>query len=150
MPKTHDTAHPVDLYVGARVRFRRKQVDMSQEKLANALGLTFQQVQKYERGANRISCSKLVEMAKAMSVPPGWFFEGMPDFIAGDAPLPVGEENAVELAVWAVSADGYDWLLAGQRLPPKVRERVRVLALEISASSQGPTESTPHLRKVHG
>jgi transcriptional regulator with XRE-family HTH domain len=58
--------HPVDVEVGRRVRIRRQQLNMSQTDLANQLKLTFQQVQKYEKGTNRVSCSRLVEMAKAM------------------------------------------------------------------------------------
>ena len=61
--------NPVDLHVGARVRMRRKLLGISQEKLAEELGLTFQQIQKYERGANRVSASKLYEIARALSTP---------------------------------------------------------------------------------
>ena len=71
--------HPVDAHVGARLRLRRKLIGMSQEQLADALGITFQQVQKYERGANRISASKLYDAAQALSVPIGFFFENLPE-----------------------------------------------------------------------
>lgn len=71
-------AHPVDKHVGARLRLRRKALEVSQEKLAEALGITFQQVQKYERGGNRISASKLYAAAKFLKTTPGWFFEGLP------------------------------------------------------------------------
>jgi transcriptional regulator with XRE-family HTH domain len=70
-------AHPVDVHVGGRVRLRRVFLGYSQEKLANALGLTFQQIQKYERGANRISASKLYELSRILSVPVTYFFEGV-------------------------------------------------------------------------
>ncbi len=69
-------ADPVDIYVGERVRFRRKMLRISQEKLANALGLTFQQIQKYERGSNRISASKLYKLAELLGVPINFFFNG--------------------------------------------------------------------------
>ena len=69
--------NPIDVHVGLQVRLRRKELKISQEKLAEALGLTFQQVQKYERGSNRISASKLFEIARALQVPIGWFFEGL-------------------------------------------------------------------------
>jgi transcriptional regulator with XRE-family HTH domain len=72
-----DSPHPIDIHVGMRLRQRRTLVGMSQEKLGAALGLTFQQVQKYERGANRISASKLHEVATALSVPISYFFEGL-------------------------------------------------------------------------
>lgn len=69
--------HPVDVHVGGRVRLRRVFLKYSQEKLANALGLTFQQIQKYERGANRISASKLYELSQVLEVPIPYFFEGV-------------------------------------------------------------------------
>lgn len=71
-------AHPVDVYVGARMKQRRIERGMSQEKLGNELNLTFQQVQKYERGANRVGASRLHELSQALEVPVGYFFEGMP------------------------------------------------------------------------
>lgn len=73
------TPNHVDLHVGGRVRMRRKMLDLSQEQLADAIGLTFQQVQKYERGANRISSSKLYEIAKTLQVPVSFFFDGLAD-----------------------------------------------------------------------
>lgn len=69
--------NPIDLHVGSRVRMRRKILRVSQEKLAEGLDLTFQQVQKYERGANRISASKLFEIAKALNTPVSYFFDGL-------------------------------------------------------------------------
>ncbi len=69
----------VDTYVGNRLRGRRKAIGMSQSQLGDALGLTFQQVQKYERGHNRISASKLYEAARAMGVQVSYFFDGLPD-----------------------------------------------------------------------
>src|SRR5579862_5575580 len=71
--------NPVDLHVGARIRMRRRLQGVSQEKLADALGLTFQQVQKYERGANRVSASKLYEIASALKSPVAYFFDGLAD-----------------------------------------------------------------------
>ena len=75
--KTRGGPNIVDEHVGARIRMRRKLLGMSQERLADALGLTFQQVQKYERGANRVSASKLYETASALSAPVSYFFEGL-------------------------------------------------------------------------
>lgn len=82
-----DGPHPTDVHVGARVRLRRTLLGMSQEKLGEALGLTFQQVQKYERGANRIGASRLLELSQVLEVPVGFFFEDMPDpAMAGGRP----------------------------------------------------------------
>ena len=71
--------NPIDQHVGARVRMRRKMVAMSQEKLGAALGLTFQQVQKYEKGATRIGASRLQRMSDILQVPVEFFFEGAPN-----------------------------------------------------------------------
>jgi len=71
------TPNLVDIHVGCRVRMRRKMLGVSQEALADTLGLTFQQVQKYERGANRVSASKLYEIAKTLQVPVSFFFDGL-------------------------------------------------------------------------
>ena len=70
--------NPIDRHVGARVRMRRMLIGMSQEKLGEALGLTFQQVQKYEKGANRISASRLQQISEALNTPLAYFFKGAP------------------------------------------------------------------------
>ena len=72
------TPNPVDKHVGSRVRMRRMMLSMSQEKLGDALGLTFQQVQKYEKGTNRIGASRLQQIAHILQVPVSFFFEGAP------------------------------------------------------------------------
>ncbi len=76
-PPTSANPNPIDIHVGQRVRLRRTLMGMSQEKLGDALGLTFQQVQKYERGANRIGASRLFDLAKALQVPVGFFFDDL-------------------------------------------------------------------------
>jgi transcriptional regulator with XRE-family HTH domain len=73
---TMPSPHPIDVHVGLRIRQRRRFLDMSQEKLGVAIGLTFQMVQKYEIGSNSVPASRLVEVAKALDVPPSFFFEG--------------------------------------------------------------------------
>jgi transcriptional regulator with XRE-family HTH domain len=75
---------PIDVHVGARVRLRRTLLGMSQEKLGEALGLTFQQVQKYERGVNRIGASRLFDLSRVLDVPIGFFFDDMPPEMSGD------------------------------------------------------------------
>ncbi len=67
--------HPVDIHVGQRVRLQRQRRGLSQTQVASAVGLTFQQLQKYERGTNRISSSKLFELSKVLGVPVGYFFD---------------------------------------------------------------------------
>ena len=74
-----ESPNPIDVHVGERVRRRRRALGVSQEQLADKLGLTFQQVQKYERGANRVSASKLYQIAQALQAHIAYFFEGLPD-----------------------------------------------------------------------
>lgn len=71
-------ANPVDVHVGARIRQRRTLLGLSQEKLGDAVGLTFQQIQKYEKGANRVGASRLYQFSRILDVPIDYFFEDMP------------------------------------------------------------------------
>jgi transcriptional regulator with XRE-family HTH domain len=87
--------NPIDTYVGSRVRMRRLILSMSQEKLGDAIGLTFQQVQKYEKGTNRMGSSRLVQIANVLKVPVTFFFEGTPgqSNLDGKAPSPAYVSN---------------------------------------------------------
>jgi transcriptional regulator with XRE-family HTH domain len=89
---------PVDIHVGSRLRMRRNLVGLSQEQLGKSLGLTFQQIQKYERGINRMGSSRLFQIAKTLSVPVAYFFEEMPDAIAlpAQAGFAEGEQASLE------------------------------------------------------
>src|SRR5689334_24003636 len=82
------TPNPIDKHVGSRVRMRRMMLGMSQEKLGDGLNLTFQQVQKYEKGTNRIGASRLQQISTILQVPVSFFFEGAPAMIGDPA---VGE-----------------------------------------------------------
>ena len=93
------TPNYVDLHVGGRVRIRRKMIDLSQEQLADAIGLTFQQVQKYERGANRISSSKLYEIASTLQVPVSFFFDGLADPVTTEPTEVIEKARASERIV---------------------------------------------------
>lgn len=84
--------HPIDVHVGSRIRLRRMQLGMSQEKLGQESMLTFQQIQKYEKGTNRVSASRLAEFAKALDVPIEFFFNGAPDLDTPPRPLLPYEE----------------------------------------------------------
>lgn len=75
---TKKSPNPVDIHVGSRVRLRRMLVGLSQEKLGDSMGLTFQQIQKYEKGVNRIGASRLFRLSQVLTVPVQFFFEGMP------------------------------------------------------------------------
>jgi transcriptional regulator with XRE-family HTH domain len=86
---------PIDVHVGGRVRLRRTLLGMSQERLGDALGLTFQQVQKYERGANRIGSSRLFHLSQILDVPVSFFFDDMPP-LDPDALPGLGEQKQAE------------------------------------------------------
>jgi transcriptional regulator with XRE-family HTH domain len=73
---------PIDVHVGTRIRLRRTLMGMSQERLGEALGLTFQQVQKYERGVNRVGASRLFDLSRVLDVPISFFFDDMPETLA--------------------------------------------------------------------
>lgn len=83
MPTQEPRPRPVDVHVGARVRARRTLLGLSQQRLGTELDLTFQQVQKYEQGTNRIGASRLYELSRILDVPVGYFFEDMPEELAG-------------------------------------------------------------------
>jgi transcriptional regulator with XRE-family HTH domain len=95
--------NPVDIAIGMKVRERRTMLGMSQETLGAAIGLTFQQVQKYERGANRIGASRLYDIAQALDVAPGYFFDGLsaeatsqsPAKLNGAKPQPIDTSDAL-------------------------------------------------------
>jgi transcriptional regulator with XRE-family HTH domain len=94
--------NPIDVHVGNRMRLRRTLLGLSQEKLGEMIGLTFQQVQKYERGANRISCSRLFDLSRALDVPVSFFFDDMSAQVAEQSPVrmvrepPASEPAAAE------------------------------------------------------
>ncbi|HEY6334867.1 MAG TPA: helix-turn-helix transcriptional regulator [Alphaproteobacteria bacterium] len=92
--KERKKATSVDKHVGRRLRVRRTMLGMSQTELANSVSITFQQVQKYERGSNRIGASRLYQFAQVLSVPPGYFFEGL------GAERRKGRKNPMEERVW--------------------------------------------------
>lgn len=138
--------NPIDIHVGQRVRQRRTLLGMSQEKLGQALGLTFQQVQKYERGANRVGASRLFEMACILDVPVGYFFE---DIDAGTAARGrahasgVGEETSLPYEVDPMNKrETLELVRAYYRIgDPRVRRRLfemtKALAVEARAARDG-------------
>ena len=135
--------NPVDIHVGLQVRLRRKELKISQERLADQLGLTFQQVQKYERGANRISASKLYEIARALRVPIAWFFEGLSDPTAGHI-ASIAEQPPFARS-FLMSADGIDMANLFPRVQPrggrrKLVELVRSLAEQDEADADSEAD----------
>lgn len=95
---------PIDIHVGSRVRLRRTLLGMSQEKLGEALGLTFQQIQKYERGVNRIGASRLFDLARVLDVPISFFFDDMP----GESAVKPGGTTRPAFGGMAETQEGFD------------------------------------------
>jgi transcriptional regulator with XRE-family HTH domain len=125
------TPNPIDKHVGSRLRLRRLMLGMSQEKLAVAFGLTFQQVQKYEKGTNRISASRLQQAAKVLDVSVPFFFEGAPGghTVGGSAP------STAYVNEFVSSENGLRLIKAFTRIArPTVRNRIVNLVQEIAGS----------------
>src|SRR6202521_5535067 len=124
--------NPIDKHVGSRVRMRRMMLSMSQEKLGGALGLTFQQVQKYEKGTNRIGASRLQQISHILQVPVAFFFEGAPTFPPqgdgmGEAPSPTYVSD------FLATSDGLALTKAFMEIKePKLRRRIVDLVEEIA------------------
>ena len=131
MPKT---ANPIDLHVGSRVRMRRILLGLTQEKLGEALGVTFQQVQKYEKGMNRIGASRLQDMAKILDVPPSFFFEDAPTL----APGGFSESKSADFVVDFLSTvEGLQLNKAFASIrDQKVRRRIVDLVVAIAAAEE--------------
>lgn len=121
---TKKTPNPVDRYVGSRVRMRRMMISMSQEKLGERLGITFQQVQKYEKGTNRIGASRLQQISSILSVPVSFFFEGAP--IGEDAATGFAETgNPAFVSDFLATAEGLALSKAFMKVnDPKLRRRI--------------------------
>jgi transcriptional regulator with XRE-family HTH domain len=127
--------NPVDKHVGSRVRMRRMMLSMSQEKLGDALGLTFQQVQKYEKGTNRIGASRLQQISHILQVPVSFFFEGAPSVPSltrhegmAEAPSPA------YVADFLATSDGLALTKAFMRISDsKLRRRIVDLVEQIAS-----------------
>ena len=115
--------NPIDVHVGSRIRLRRNMTGMSQEKLGEHLGITFQQIQKYEKGTNRVGASRLQAIASILEVPIAYFFDGAP----GETPAEgFAEENQTAYVVdFLSSTEGLLLNRAFARIgDPKVRRRI--------------------------
>jgi transcriptional regulator with XRE-family HTH domain len=136
-PMTKKSPNPIDKHVGSRVRMRRMMINMSQEKLGEKLGITFQQIQKYEKGTNRIGASRLQQIANVLGVPVGFFFEG--------APVPDGSAKGFSEAAspayvsdFLATSDGLSLTKAFMKVTdPKVRRRIVDLVEAIAAEETG-------------
>ncbi|MBB5044612.1 helix-turn-helix domain-containing protein [Shinella fusca] len=144
---TKKTPNPIDVFVGSRVRLRRLMVGMSQEALADRLGVTFQQVQKYEKGTNRISASRLQAISDVFRVPPSFFFQD--DESAGPSTA-VGQETG-DVSTFVSSKEGLDLNRAFLKIEDAgVRKSIIQLATALSRASATEAgdraENAPELR----
>ena len=122
----------VDVHVGGRVRVRRRLINMTQESLADLISVTFQHVQKYERGTNRISASKLFAIAEALEVPISYFFDGLDETSGGQ---PAGEGSEQTIQSFLRTSEGLELArlfpkIARGPLRRRILELVRAAALE--------------------
>ena len=132
--RRQDTPDPIDVHVGARVRLRRTLLGMSQEKLGEAIGLTFQQVQKYERGANRIGASRLWHVSRVLDVPVSFFFDDMGDAAAA---RPSSTEAPPDILL---RREMLELARAYSPLPGDIRRRLLALTRSIRAAHASAAE----------
>lgn len=138
--------NPVDVHVGSRVRFRRLYLDMSQSKLARELGLTFQQIQKYERGLNRISASRLYDLTRVLDVPVSFFFDDMPEELRRDKPVGdldrgTGASDQTGLVDPMSHRATVDLVRAYYRIPdPTLRKRIYEITKALAAGAESSSD----------
>lgn len=123
MPPAKKQPNPIDIHVGSRIRLRRSMVGMSQEKLGESLGITFQQVQKYEKGTNRVGASRLQNIADTLDVPVSFFFENAPSDGGDGSGMQESSSNYV--VNFLSSSEGLQLNRAFVKISdPKVRKRI--------------------------
>lgn len=128
--------NPTDLHVGSRIRLRRNMLGMSQEKLGDNLGITFQQIQKYEKGTNRVGASRLQAIATILNVPPAFFFEDLPGHQAGAAGGLAEDASTMSAMDFVTSSEGLQLNRAFVRISdPKVRRRIIDLVKSLGADA---------------
>jgi transcriptional regulator with XRE-family HTH domain len=121
--------NPTDAHVGSRIKMRRMMMGMSQEKLGDALGITFQQVQKYEKGTNRVGASRLQHMSEVLQVPVGFFFEGLMEERSADQADISGDVFPIQdINQFFATRDGLDLARAFMKID-NIQLRRRIVAL---------------------
>jgi transcriptional regulator with XRE-family HTH domain len=132
---TKKSPNPIDKHVGSRVRMRRMMVGMSQEKLGEKLGITFQQIQKYEKGTNRIGASRLQQIALVLAVPVAFFFEGAPTPESMSSSLAEPPSPAY-VSDFLATSDGLALTKAFMKVKdPRVRRRIVDLVESIASET---------------
>ncbi len=120
---------PTDLHVGRRIRMRRRALGISQAVLANAVGVAFQQIQKYENGTNRVGAGRLQAIAEALDCHPAWFFDDAPGSLRGKRGATLGDEAV--LSAFLADAQASDIVRRFARLPPRIKHAFAELAAAV-------------------
>ena len=128
---------PVDAHVGSRIRLRRTMLGISQTELAGRIDVTFQQVQKYEKGANRVGASRLQQIADVMETNPAWFFEGAPGVEAGRKPSAAARTVDQDLAAFMTDSLAPRLMQGFVKLPPRLKRSI----VSLIVTTAGETES---------
>lgn len=147
--KTEDgLPNPIDIHVGQRLRMRRTQLGMSQEKLANALGLTFQQVQKYERGVNRISASRLFELSRVLDVAVTYFFDDISEETSQQG---MAEDGAAFVAPTVPRRETLELMRTFMSIErPEVRKQILALVKSLAKTEADESDAPAQLAKKAG
>ncbi|GAA4521512.1 helix-turn-helix transcriptional regulator [Chelativorans composti] len=125
--------NPIDVHVGSRIRLRRNMLGLSQERLGESLGITFQQIQKYEKGTNRVGASRLQAIASVLNTPVSFFFEGAPEGVDERMPK-AAEEGTPYVADFLNTSEGIQLNRAFARISdPKVRRKILELVKALAA-----------------
>ena len=133
--------NPIDSHVGGRVRMRRILAGLSQEKLGDALGVTFQQVQKYEKGTNRIGASRLQQISRVLEVPPSFFFEGAS---TGEPGTRASFSETSEVVDFLSTVEGLHLNRAFASIKDlKIRRKVVELVISIADAQEKPSILAP-------
>lgn len=140
MSENKKTPDPIDIHVGSRVRLRRTMLGMSQEKLGDSLGITFQQVQKYEKGTNRVGASRLQNIAGILDVPVAFFFEGAPGEGQGSA-AGMAESSTNYVVNFLSSSEGLQLNRAFVKISD-VKVRRRIIDLVKSLADEDETSAS--------
>jgi transcriptional regulator with XRE-family HTH domain len=134
---------PVDAYVGSRIRWRRNMLDMSQTELGHRIGVTFQQVQKYEKGVNRVGASRLQQIADVMETTPNWFFEGAPGIGAKRKPSAAARAVDQDLAAFLADSHAPRLMRSFVKLPPRLKRSIVALIVTAAGETESDRSASP-------
>lgn len=132
--------NPIDIHVGSRIRLRRTMLGMSQEKLGDSLGITFQQIQKYEKGTNRVGASRLQNISSILNVPVSFFFEDAPGDPTTGQPGMAESSSSNYVVDFLSSSEGLQLNRAFVKIDdPKVRRKLVDLVKALAAEGESPS-----------